>query len=294
MPKLESLLIHPHTLQSLNNFISNPTQALMVTGSVGSGKRTICLSLASELLQTRIDKNVEDEPYFMHLQKQKGKKDIAIEQVRELIKALRLKVPGENKVRRVVFIEDAQNLSIPAQNAILKILEEPSAETVFILSSTSVLSVLPTISSRTQIIPIQASSLSSVKKYYKDVDSSVLESAWRLSKGNVGLLSLLLNGSEHPLKIAVEETKAFLRANKYERLIMADKLSRDRDTLNYFLDALSRTLSVLHHQAIIKQNQRLSDSLLLSRKLTQQAQTAIKQNANTKLVALNLSLGLVI
>jgi DNA polymerase-3 subunit delta' len=285
-----SLLLHPHTKENLDRFMANPSHGLLITGPLGSGKTSTAIWLASKLMNK--DKDAQSNPYFMHIIRQKNKQDITIEQVRSLISALKLTVPGRESVRRVAFIEDAQYLSIPAQNALLKALEEPASETVFILSASSERSVLPTISSRLQQIDIKPVSLESAQKFWPDYPNSTIESAWRLSRGAPGLLYSLLSGEEHPLKSAVEEIKVYLRSTKFERILYIDKLSRSRENFNYFLDALARTLAVLHHQAINKNQIKQSKVLLFSRKHTYEAQKALNANVNSRLVALNLSLKL--
>jgi hypothetical protein len=292
MSSFNNLLIHPHTNKMLELFASNPAHGLLVTGSMGSGKTSVVYGLSSKLLELDEDIDVRSQPYFVHITRLKNKQDISIEQIRAMVSALKLKVPGTKSIRRVVFIEDAQYLSIPAQNALLKILEEPSAGTVFILSATSSLNVLPTVSSRMQQIDIQPVSLASAQKFWSQYQPELVESAWRLSKGAPGLLYSLLSGKEHPLKAAVTDIKSFLRANKYERILSIDKLSKNREDFTYFLDALSRTLSVLHHQALNKNHQSQANALLDGRKYALEAKKALDENANSRLVALNLSLKL--
>jgi hypothetical protein len=288
------LLIHPHTKQQLEYFFLSPAQGLLITGSAGAGKTSVAFSLASQLLKIPESKEVSAHPYFIHIIRLKNKQDIAIEQVRELISKLRLKVAGDEVVKRVVFIEDAQFLSIPAQNALLKILEEPNADTIFILTATSARAVLPTIASRTQQITLQPVSLAAAQKFWDGYPPELVESTWRLSRGAPGLLNSLLVGEEHPLKAAVDDIKAYLRANKYEKIIFIDKLSRNREQFNYFLDALIRTLSVLHHQAVRKNQSNQAKILLSGRKLAMEAQKALEANANTRLIALNLSLNITV
>jgi hypothetical protein len=289
---LDDLLIHPHTKEQLNRFIRSPSQALLITGAIGSGKTATAFALSSKLLELPENKETQSHPYFMHLTRLKNKKDISIEQVRAVTSALKLKVPGKKSIRRVVFIEDAHYLSRPAQNALLKMLEEPNNETVFILSSTSERSVLPTIASRTQQISIKPIGLALAQEFWSKYPHQTVESAWRLSRGTPGLLNSLLLGEEHPLKSAVSKIKTFLRGNKYERILFIDKLSRNREDFVYFLDALGRTLSVLHHQAIIKDQKKQAKALLLSRKYVLEAKKALDANANSRLVALNLSLNI--
>jgi DNA polymerase III delta prime subunit len=287
------LLLHPRTAAQIENLLANPSHALLIAGISGSGKKTVGFAIAEELLE--VDKSkLEEHPYFLHIGRLKNKQDIAIEQVREVIAALKLKVPGSKKIQRVIFIEDAQYLSIPAQNALLKVLEEPSIDTVFLLSVNSVQNVLPTISSRAQILDLQAVALEGAKKYWgKEHTHEQIESAWRLSGGTVGLMSALLTeDQEHPLKESVQQARKFLGAKTYERLIMLDSLSRNKEQFGLFLDAMSRILNFLQRTSVKNNKPKQNQQILESRKILQKVQKALQANANTKMVALELALGL--
>jgi DNA polymerase III delta prime subunit len=287
------LLLHPRTAAQIENLLANPSHALLIAGISGSGKKTVGFAIAEELLE--VDKSkLEEHPYFLHIRRLKNKQDIAIEQVREVIAALKLKVPGNKKIQRVIFIEDAQYLSIPAQNALLKVLEEPSIDTVFLLSVNSVQNVLPTISSRAQILDLQAVALEGAKKYWgKEHTHEQIEGAWRLSGGTVGLMSALLTeDQEHPLKESVQQARKFLGAKTYERLIMLDSLSRNKEQFGLFLDAMSRILNFLQRTSVKNNKSKQNQQILESRKILQKIQKALQANANTKMVALELALGL--
>jgi replication-associated recombination protein RarA len=293
--KFNQLLLHPKTRLQINHLLSNPPHALLIVANAGSGKKTLATAFAAELLELQSTAALVSYPYFFHVTRLKNKSDISIEQVREVISAQRLKTPGSNKIRRAVFIEDAHNLSIPAQNALLKILEEPSQDTIFILSSTSEKGVLPTIASRLQKVEILPVGQDSAMKFWesKGFNKQDVVSAWRLSGGSVGLLSALLSESkDHPLKQAVDDTKFFIKSNKYERLLFAEKLSRSKENFALFLDAMSRTLNYLNHSAIKNGKHAQASHILASRRVLKESSDALNANANAKLVATRLVLGL--
>ncbi|NUM25416.1 MAG: DNA polymerase III subunit delta' [Candidatus Buchananbacteria bacterium] len=80
----------------------------------------------------------------------KLKKNISIEQIRELQSKLNLR--SFLNSYKVAVISDAQTLSLEAANALLKGLEEPSAKTVLILLSNTSSRLPKTIVSRCQVI----------------------------------------------------------------------------------------------------------------------------------------------
>jgi replication-associated recombination protein RarA len=292
---IDSLLLHPKTRLKLEQLVKNPPHATIIAAGMGSGKKTVIKSLAAEIIELENFQKLEQYPYFFHVKRLKNKSYISIQQVRTVIEALKLKTPGAKKIRRIIFIEDVHFLSIPAQNAILKVLEEPASDTIFLMSVNSTQNLLPTILSRSQIVDILPIGASEAALFWKDSDYSdqALQSAWKLSGGAVGLLTALLSeNTDHPLKQAVDEAKVFLKSSKYERLLMADRLSRNKENFQLFLDALSRTLSFLHHSSINHDKSAQSKNLLSGRRIVNETSRAIKDNSNSKLVALKLVLGL--
>ncbi len=87
-------------------------------------------------------------PDLLILEPESGKKKIAIDQARELIK--RLTYPPLEGERRVVIIPDAERLSLEAANALLKTLEEPPADTLTLLTTSQREALPATIVSRCQ------------------------------------------------------------------------------------------------------------------------------------------------
>jgi DNA polymerase III delta prime subunit len=292
--KLQNLLLHPKTRLQIEYLFKNPPQALLIAANAGSGKSTLAKEISAQLLKLKSSEQLLSYQYFFHITRLKNKQDISIDQIRAVIAKLKLKAPGTNRIRRIVFIEGANYLSIPAQNALLKILEEPSSDTLFILTTNSVLSVLPTIASRTQkmeILPIGLND--AVELWNSSYQKPAIESAWKLSGGSVGLLSALLsNDKDHPLKLAVNDAKNFISSSKYERILYADNLSRDKENFCLFLDAMSRTLNFLNHGAIKSSKDVQAKKLLFSRKLIKESLNALESNANARLVALKFVLSL--
>jgi len=76
----------------------------------------------------------------------KDKKEISIEQIRDLKRAI-IVIPNDAS-RSVYIIEDADTMNKSAQNALLQMLEEPPAHVMFILSTENPLALLPTVRSR--------------------------------------------------------------------------------------------------------------------------------------------------
>ncbi len=75
-----------------------------------------------------------------------GKRDISIEQVRELLHFLSLS--GSESLRRAVVLEDAELLNVQAANALLKGLEEPASGSLLLIVCNDLMRLPATIRSR--------------------------------------------------------------------------------------------------------------------------------------------------
>ena len=108
---------------------------------------------AEELAQKLLNsKNLFNHPDFYILDVQDNKKNISIEQAREMVKQISLK-PRISK-KKVVLIKEAQRLSLDAQNALLKILEEPPKYATIILTLDHSNNLIGTVLSRGRIMDL--------------------------------------------------------------------------------------------------------------------------------------------
>ncbi len=95
----------------------------------------------------QLNKKIHPDVYF--LKKEEDKKNISVEQVREMQKVLHM--TSFLNSYKIALIDSADDLSESAQNALLKILEEPKSKTILILIGSDYNRLLPTIFSRCQI-----------------------------------------------------------------------------------------------------------------------------------------------
>lgn len=291
---LKELLLSPGTRAGADSILTAPPQALLISGPGGSGKTALATAIIAELLGVKQGK-LNDYPQFFIVKAPEGKTDIPIEAVRSLISKMSLRVPGEIKpttINRVATVKRANNLTLEAQNALLKLLEEPPARTMLILTSDSENGLLPTVLSRVQRLRLTAPSLEAAQDYFgANHQAQAVQSAYMLSRGNIGLLSALLDqASDHQLKQAVDKAKLFLAAKPLDRMIQLQKIAKNKDDFSNFLDGLSRTVTVLHYASVSRGTD--SKDLLRLRKSVASARDALDQNANTRLVTLALAVGL--
>jgi replication-associated recombination protein RarA len=279
---MEEVLFNPSTKRAVASFIEKPAHAVMITGPSGIGKGHVAKYVTSKLLKVE-QGAVLKHAYVTVVAPEKG--SISIDQVRELQKQLKLKVPGTDTIRRVIIIEQAQTMTVEAQNALLKSLEEPPSDTVIVMTATDSKLLLPTIESRVQQVSILPLNDEQMSKLGGDAR------ALAISAGRPGLLHSMLSGEDHPLVIAIDDAKKFLTLAPYDRLVNVKEL-KERADVDVFLQALLIVSSTaLHASANKKQNEPVKSWQMRTHRIYQ-AQNELRQNASVKLLLTDLSLAL--
>ncbi|MBI2359386.1 MAG: DNA polymerase III subunit delta' [Deltaproteobacteria bacterium] len=132
--------------------------AYLFVGPEGVGKKTVALALAQAIQCQEIANDFcgrcadcirvthRNHPDFHELEPGPGKKEISIQQVRDLERELSLR-PFCGR-RKIAVVDPACLMNTAAQNALLKTLEEPPQGSLIILISTSTGGLLPTLVSR--------------------------------------------------------------------------------------------------------------------------------------------------
>jgi len=115
-----------------------------------------------------------NHPDISIITKQADKKNIVVEQVRELLKDS-AKKPYED-AKKVYIIAYGDEMNEQAQNAFLKLLEEPPEYAVFVILAENIDSLLPTVRSRCEIIkfpPVSEEKIRDIlEKSYPDIKNA--------------------------------------------------------------------------------------------------------------------------
>lgn len=282
---MSGLILHVRVKSAIRATIAAKPHAVLVTGPIGAGKRTVALHIAEQLLGAR----PEASPFFTEVSPDGN--SISINQIRELRRFMRLKTTGDSPVRRAAVIVQADTMTTEAQNALLKLLEEPPADTVLLLTATHAELLLPTIRSRSQELYVHAPSLSAAKSYFNQ-DSQAVDKAYALSGGQVGLMVALLDEPEHTLVGFIEQAKNIYQLSTYDRLLLVDSLAKQKDDVPYLLYACKRiALSALESAAAKNQMSAIKAWHTRLNHITQ-AEQSLVHNPNAKLLLTDLFINL--
>ena len=221
---------------------------------------------------------------IIHLRPLEKKQVISIEQIRELVAALRTYATR----RRVIIIRDAHLMTTAAQNAFLKTLEEPNANTHFILISSDRQSLLDTVVSRCQQMTLHKTTPAQDSRILDayGLDAVSKQQILFLAAGRPRLLDQLATNptlfAKH--KECAADAKYILAAPKYDyqALCRAMAYSTDRQRAIMLIDVISNMLRFQAYSQGV--DQRLSTRL---QHITTVAQ-ALRSNGNLRLALLQL------
>lgn len=307
-----------------NNKISH---AYLFFGSNNIGRRVVAKNFILTLLCSnkeakpcfacstckQIEKGIHPDVFFLN--KEDDKKNISVEQVRELQSKLSLGSFLNNY--KVAVIDGAENLSLAASNALLKTLEEPATKTILILITNSVASLPDTISSRCQILRFLPVPEKFIFNYLleQDMNRKGAEDLAHLSLGRPGIALNFLHNKEK-----LEEYKKFLNDFLslteflvYEKFFIIDDLIKKADSvkekdlftiLNIWQIALRDFLLVKYGKEELISNRFASEKIIeLAKKYSveqlvvimrdlKKTKKYLHQNINQKLALENFTLNL--
>lgn len=295
----------------------NVPHALLITGPESVGKQTLAQVLAKAMLCTadpvterpcgrcsacrRIDSG--NHPDLQILEPDTPGRGVKIDQIRSLQRSLAL-TPNESRYQ-VGIITDFERATPSAANALLKTLEEPPGYAHLILLATSADLLLPTIVSRSQRLPLHPLNRPTIVKGLQDnygIPQERAERLARLSGGRIGWAIRSITEPEHleEMETWLDQMVTLLYADLPTRFDTAQTLAEDDAALQQLLaywrtgwrDILllqSNTQKGLTYiekrealEAIADQTDvRITSQLL---RTLGEAQTALRQNANTRLL----------
>jgi DNA polymerase III delta prime subunit len=285
--KLTGIVLHPSTEKLLERYLQSPTHAVLLTGETGTGKTHIASELARQLLRVT---SLDNQAYFRVVVPKSNA--ITIEQIRELISFFQLKVPGQGDIKRAAIIQDAESMGTEAQNALLKLLEEPPADSVLILTSSQPQSLLMTIRSRSQTLPLTRPEQAVLVHHFKAAghDEQRVNAALLRAGTNIAEAERLLS-ADGDTDTTVELVKQVLGGTAYDRMLLVDGLSKQKDQAQEFTDTLATVATASLHAAASRGANTIDrwKSILAASTVAQQA---FDKNGNAKIILTELMLAI--
>lgn len=311
------LIGHAKPLESLRAALAHGRlhHAYLFVGPEGVGKHTVARALAQAVhcsestndycgrcaaCASIMDGNHAD---VRAVQPLAGKKEISIQQVRDIERELRFRSFGGK--RKIAIIDPAGLMNVSAQNALLKTLEEPPENSLIILITPNAGGLLPTLRSRClrlSFAPLPRAEVAAFLRAKHNVKPDTAESLAAISMGCIGsavnldqqaliekrrlwagMLSALTS-RDYQSAIAAAETLAASRDEALEFLGWAQSWYRD-----ILIHGVSRRPDELVNLDMLPQIEEQSarggvDSALAALSQIGSASAGIQRNLNRRMV----------
>jgi DNA polymerase III subunit delta' len=234
----------------------------------------------------QLKKGIHPDVYF--LKKEEDKKNITVEQVREMQKMLYL--ASFLNSYKFAIIEHAEDMSESAQNAILKILEEPKPKTILILLISDLNLLLPTIVSRCQSIKFYPLSEEKIFHHLTSLGANREEAKvfTSLSHGQIGTAVSFFKNKEIYQEYLkdINEFFVILDSSMNQKFKVLDKLLANfKDNLeknNYLNSELDSWSLILRDILLIKNN---TGHLIVNRHFQKQLESMAQKYSVKKLLS---------
>lgn len=130
-------------------------------------------------------------PDFKHVGCAEGKRDISVDQVRDMLAFLALS--GGESSRRVVLLRDAEQLNLHAANAMLKGLEEPPYGSLMLIVANDIQRLPATVRSRCLLTPLKPLGTGDCRRVLEGLGlgAEAMALAMRLAAGQPGRVAAM-------------------------------------------------------------------------------------------------------
>lgn len=193
---------HKNILSQLNALNKNNIcNTYIFLGQQGIGKEKVAKDFSRQILCNNVNfcqecpscltKDLSNHPDFIELASDPERKNIKINEIRELAQKLVLK-PLKSS-RRVCLINDFDQATHEAQNAFLKTLEDRNKNIAIILIVENLSTILPTIISRSQLVKFSPLTKQELTQFAIDCCPKLCENkfALEIAAGRPGKLKFL-------------------------------------------------------------------------------------------------------
>ena len=242
---------HDRQLSTLRSALASNRlhHAYFFAGPEGVGKRTIAIALAKAVHCMQLDDDfcgqcvncarISDgnHPDVRFVEPLAGKKEISIQQIRELERELNYR--SFSGGRKIAVIDPAMSMNLASQNALLKTLEEPPQDSLILLIAANAGALLPTVRSRCLRLPFAPLTRHEVAGFLQAklaMNAGDAEFLAALSMGSIGA-AVNLDKDEliEKRRNWVDVLSSLKAGDHHAAMLAAEALSANRDDALKFL-----------------------------------------------------------
>lgn len=275
---LDDLVLHDEIRSKLNDYLSRPSHALMLTGSTGCGLGTIAKTLANQIAGA-------NTIYIKPTQHNKQKTVIInADDIAELSTVVR---DRRGDLSLAVVVDGADQTSAGVFERMLKLIEEPVAGVHYIFTAHSLDNIPATIMSRSSLIKVEPPTSEQCLGLYRGCDATKAAQIKFIADRRPAQIIRLLASSDGDFErqsTLVSLAKEFLQGSVSRRLEIVNEIT-EREVGVQYCNNLSKLLRVTSANKVVNPQQ-LGARLELIDKIA----TNLSAMGNVKIQLINLAL----
>lgn len=275
---LDDLVLRDDTRSRLNDYLSKPSHALMLTGSIGCGLGTIAKALANQIAGVNT--------IFIEPTQHNKQKTVIInaDDIAELSMVVRDR-RGSSSL--AVVIDGADQTSAGVFERMLKLIEEPVAGVYYIFTAHSLDNIPATIISRSSLIKVELPTSEQCLGLYRGCDATKAAQIKFIADRRPAQIIRLLASSDGDFErqsTLVSLAKEFLQGSVSRRLEIVNEIT-EREVGVQYCNNLSKLLRITSANKVVNPQQ-LGARLELIDKIA----TNLSAMGNVKIQLTNLAL----
>lgn len=274
---IEQLILHPRTRTQLEQFLTHPTHALMLTGPMGVGLGTIARTMGHQLAGANV---IYVAPTLHNKQKTTI---INADDIAELGSIVR-----NHRDNVLVIIIDGADCAVSGVfERMLKLIEEPVPKVYYIFTAHSLQNIPATIMSRSALIKALLPTEADCAVLYSELDSTVASQVKFMANRRPALIKRLTSDDNFfaSESSSMQIAKEFMQNAVSSRMEIIDALP-DKESATSLCHDLAQLVISLASAGRLKNSQKVASQLLL---LSETADR-LTNNGNLRLQLTNLAI----
>ena len=274
---IEQLILHPRTRTQLEQFLTHPTHALMLTGPMGVGLGTIARTIGHQLAGANV---IYVAPTLHNKQKTTI---INADDIAELGSIVR-----NHRDNVLVIIIDGADCAVSGVfERMLKLIEEPVPKVYYIFTAHSLQNIPATIMSRSALIKALLPIEVDCAVLYSELDSTVASQVKFMANRRPALIKRLTSDDNFfaSESSSMQVAKEFMQNAVSSRMEIIDALP-DKESATSLCHDLAQLVISLASAGRLKNSQKAASQLLL---LSETADR-LTNNGNLRLQLTNLAI----